>query len=68
MKLNKTKFNGLYLIDNTYHKDERGFFKEIFRYNQFKKQLNLKNDFCQDNLVKSSKYVLEQFDFLIFLN
>ena len=36
--IQKTKFKDLFLIKNTAHKDQRGYFKELIRENQLKQK------------------------------
>ena len=36
--IKKTKFKDLFLINNTVHKDQRGYFKELIRENKLKKK------------------------------
>ena len=62
MKLIKTKFDGLYLIDHKVYRDSRGFFLEIQKDIFFKiKKINTK--FVQENHSRSKKNVLRGLHF-----
>ena len=58
MKITKTDFNGLFIIEQDVHLDNRGLFKEVFRKDVLEKYLGYSINFCQDNNVKSSYMVL----------
>lgn len=63
MKYLKTDFDGLFLISHKLFSDDRGYFKEVFRKNEFEKILNNKIKFCQENIVKSKINVLRGLHF-----
>lgn len=63
MNINKTKFEGLFIINHDVHYDERGLFKEVYKKNYLENYLGYKIDFCQQNYVSSSKYVLRGLHF-----
>tara|TARA_B100001245_G_C22676949_1_gene331042 strand:+ start:78 stop:614 length:537 start_codon:yes stop_codon:yes gene_type:complete len=58
LKITKTDFNGLFIIEQDVHLDNRGLFKEVFRKDVLEKYLGYSINFCQDNNVKSSYMVL----------
>ena len=58
MKIAKTDFKDLLIIEHDVLSDERGLFKEVFRKDIFEENLGYSIDFCQDNYVKSSSMVL----------
>ena len=58
MKIAKTDFKDLLIVEHDVHLDERGLFKEIFRKDIFEENLGYAINFCQDNNVKSSYMVL----------
>ncbi len=57
MKIIKTKFKDLVLIDSKHHKDKRGFFREVFN------QKILKKKFVFDCMSQSRKNVLRGLHF-----
>ena len=63
MKFISTIFHDVFLIEPKIHKDERGIFIENYRFDQLKKNLKLKDSFCQENQVISSKNVFRGFHF-----
>jgi len=63
MKIESVFTDGVYLIKPSVYKDERGFFYEFFNAEEFKKYTGLSVNFVQDNLSKSSQYVLRGFHF-----
>ena len=51
--IQKTKFKDLFLIKNTAHKDQRGYFKELIRENKLKKEFPfLVMSFSKKNVVR----------------
>ena len=51
--IQKTKFKDLFLIKNTAHKDQRGYFKELIRENKLKKKFPfLVMSFSKKNVVR----------------
>ena len=51
--IQKTKFKDLFLIKNTTHKDQRGYFKELIRENKLKKKFPfLVMSFSKKNVVR----------------
>lgn len=58
MKIEKTVFKDLLIINHDVYHDSRGLFKEVFRNNIIKENLSYKVNFCQYNYVKSSFMVL----------
>ena len=58
MKIKKTSFKDCFLIEKKIFKDQRGFFFEIFKKNEFNEILKKKFNFVQDNLSYSYKGVL----------
>jgi dTDP-4-dehydrorhamnose 3,5-epimerase len=63
MKILPTKFQGVFEIEPTIFKDERGFFYESFRTDRFEEATGLTANFVQDNHSKSSKGVLRGLHF-----
>ena len=63
MKLIATNFEDLILIKQNIFIDNRGYFKENFKVEYLEKFLNKKIEFCQQNSVKSKKYVLRVLHF-----
>ena len=62
MKILKTKFEGLHLIELKPNVDNRGSFTEIYRNNLFN-EFHIKFDLCQHNRVHSKKNVLRGLHF-----
>ena len=58
MKIEKTVFKDLLIINHDVYHDSRGLFKEVFRNNIIEENLSYKVNFCQYNDVKSSFMVL----------
>lgn len=58
MKVKNTDFQDLLIIEPKLHFDSRGFFKETFNKKILKNKVSYDVNFCQDNIVKSSKNVL----------
>ena len=58
MKAIPTEINGLYIIELTIHRDQRGFFLESWNQKEFNKAINQNINFVQDNHSHSSKGVL----------
>ncbi len=63
MKISKTKFKGLLLIEPIKNKDLRGSFTEVFRNDLLNDNLKFPISFCQDNLAYSKKNVLRGLHF-----
>ena len=63
MKIVETHIKGLLLIDHSNYKDNRGSFSEVFRSDIIKNFVPYDINFCQDNIVKSNKYVLRGLHF-----
>ena len=53
MKITKTDFKDLLIIEHDVYIDDRGLFKEVFRNDILEENLGYKINFCQDNQVKS---------------
>ena len=53
-----TLFSEVFMLKPNVHKDERGFFSEIFVAKELNKALGKSIAFCQDNLTQSKKGVL----------
>ena len=58
MKIIKTDFKDLLIINHDVYLDNRGSFKEVYRNDIIENSLGYKINFCQDNNVKSSYMVL----------
>ena len=58
MQIEKTKLAGCYIIHDTVHGDNRGYFFESFHKQRFYEATGLAIDFVQDNQSKSQKGVL----------
>lgn len=65
MKITKTNFKNLLIIELINHYDLRGSFSEVFRNDILNKKLDSPIFFCQDNLVHSKKNVLRGLHFQI---
>tara|TARA_Y100001954_G_C15813451_1_gene606328 strand:- start:621 stop:1160 length:540 start_codon:yes stop_codon:yes gene_type:complete len=66
MKVKKTGFKDLLIIEPELHLDTRGFFKETYNEKVLNEMVSYDLKFCQDNLVKSSKNVLRGLHFQKF--
>jgi dTDP-4-dehydrorhamnose 3,5-epimerase len=53
LKITKTDFKDLLIIEHDVYIDDRGLFKEVFRKDILEENLGYKINFCQDNQVKS---------------
>jgi dTDP-4-dehydrorhamnose 3,5-epimerase len=62
MKIESEHLNGVVVLAPEVYEDERGFFMEVFRADQFK-ELGLPCDFAQDNHSRSQKGVLRGLHF-----
>lgn len=62
IRIESTHLNGLVVLMPEVFEDERGFFMEIFRTDQFK-ELGLPHEFVQDNHSRSEKGVLRGLHF-----
>jgi dTDP-4-dehydrorhamnose 3,5-epimerase len=62
VKIESEQLNGVVVIVPEVYEDERGFFMEVFRTDQFK-ELGLPTDFLQDNHSRSQKGVLRGLHF-----
>jgi len=63
MKLTKTFFEGVYILEPDVYHDERGFFMEIFNQKKFVELTGMEVEFVQDNLAESKKGVLRGLHF-----
>lgn len=66
MRIKKTKFDGLYLIEPAVFNDDRGYFYESFNEKKFAKETFLHPKYVQDNISKSSKDVLRGLHYQIY--
>ena len=66
MDIEKTKFEGLYLIKPTVFEDDRGYFYESFNEKKFAKQTFLHPTYVQDNISKSSEGVLRGLHYQLY--
>lgn len=62
LKIESEHLNGLAVVVPEVYEDERGFFMEVFRADQFK-ELGLPHEFAQDNHSRSQKGVLRGLHF-----
>jgi dTDP-4-dehydrorhamnose 3,5-epimerase len=62
VKIESEQLNGVVVIVPEVYEDERGFFMEVFRVDQFK-ELGLPTEFVQDNHSRSQKGVLRGLHF-----
>ncbi len=58
MKVIKTRFDDILLLQPVIHRDSRGYFTESFNQHVFNNLTNLSIDFVQDNHSLSKKHVL----------
>ncbi len=63
MRIEKTKLDSCYIIHDTVHGDNRGYFFESFHKHRFYEQTGLVIDFVQDNQSKSQRGVLRGLHF-----
>lgn len=63
MKVIDTKIADVKIIEPKVFGDERGFFLETFQSEKYKRELNIKDDFVQDNHSRSAKNVLRGLHF-----
>lgn len=63
MKITKTDFDNLIVIESDYFKDDRGYFAETFRIDQLEDYLKMNINFVQDNESCSKKNVLRGLHF-----
>ena len=63
MKIEKTKLEGCYIVHDTVHGDNRGYFFESFHQKRFYEQTGLHIDFVQDNQSRSQRGVLRGLHF-----
>lgn len=63
MRIEKTKLADCYIIHDTVHGDERGYFFESFNKKTFSNTTGLSVDFVQDNQSKSQRGVLRGLHF-----
>lgn len=63
IQIRKTDFDNLLLIYHKISKDKRGFFKEIFRVEDFENFTGQQIRFCQENRVQSKKHVFRGLHF-----
>ncbi len=64
MKVNRTKLDGVLVLQPTIYNDERGFFFESFNKDKYV-EAGIKFDFVQDNHSRSSKGVLRGLHFQV---
>src|SRR5437879_1194879 len=57
-----TTLSGPVLIESTVHRDDRGFFQEVYRRNQFA-ELGVSDEFVQDNHSRSSRGIVRGMHF-----
>lgn len=65
MKFIKQKLDGVFLIEPQVHLDERGYFFESFRQDEFQAALGFPIKFCQENESRSSYGVLRGLHFQV---
>ena len=65
MKIEKTTFDNLLILNHTVFFDNRGEFKEVFKLNEIETALKSKFKFCQENNVKSKYMVMRGLHFQI---
>lgn len=58
MKVSTTPLHGVLLLEGMLHRDERGYFTELFNRREFQAATGLNIDFVQDNLSHSLRHVL----------
>ena len=63
MKIKKTKFKDLLILQHKVINDNRGFFKEVFKKNILEEELGYSLSFVQKNKVKSFQNVLRGLHF-----
>jgi dTDP-4-dehydrorhamnose 3,5-epimerase len=63
MKFISTSIPDIVLIKPKLHRDQRGYFVETFRQNEFDNAIGYKVNFCQENETKSEKGVLRGLHF-----
>ena len=63
MKVQKTKLEGVVIIEPKVFGDERGFFLESYHETRYREQAGIKETFVQDNHSRSSKGVLRGLHF-----
>lgn len=63
MRIEKTKLEGCYIIHDTIHGDDRGYFFESFNKKTFLDATGITVDFVQDNQSKSQRGVLRGLHF-----
>jgi len=63
MKVIDTKIADVKIIEPKVFGDERGFFLETFQSEKYKRELNINDDFVQDNHSRSAKNVLRGLHF-----
>jgi len=63
VKVQKTKLEGVVIIEPKIFGDERGFFLESYHEDRYRKEAGIKETFVQDNHSRSSKGVLRGLHF-----
>lgn len=63
MKIKKTPFKDLYIIEPKIFEDSRGYFFESFNQKIFEKQTGIRTQFVQDNQSRSSRGVIRGLHF-----
>ena len=65
MKVIKTNLEDCFIIEPKVFRDDRGFFLETFKAEDYKQEIGIKEDFVQDNHSRSSKGVLRGLHFQV---
>tara|TARA_B100000575_G_scaffold260837_1_gene234070 strand:- start:511 stop:1053 length:543 start_codon:yes stop_codon:yes gene_type:complete len=65
MKVIKTNLEDCFIIEPKVFRDDRGFFLETFKAEDYKQKIGIKDDFVQDNHSRSSKGVLRGLHFQV---
>ncbi len=65
MKVIKTSLEDCFIIEPKVFMDDRGFFLETFKAEDYKREIGIKEDFVQDNHSRSSKGVLRGLHFQV---
>ena len=65
MKVIKTNLEDCFIIEPKVFRDDRGFFLETFKAEDYKQEIGIKEDFVQDNHSRSSKGILRGLHFQV---
>ena len=65
MQFEKTKIPGLIIVSPYLHKDNRGYFMEVFKKNNLEDYIGFKIKFLQDNESKTGKNILRGLHFQV---